>query len=772
MFLFIKGYIVNAMSNEKSDVLIDATKIHYLPDTKAFSSEDIEKVASDSSSSLELDADLLEIPKVVREIVPLEDDPTIPVLTFRYFLLSVIFIAPGAFINTMNSYRTTSAAYSIFFVQIASNWAGKWLANILPHKDVKVGRLKFNLNPGPWTIKECAMVTITASSGATGNLGTSSISLAEIFYGEKVNSAVALFFMWAIVFVGYSYAAIARNFLLYDPQFIWPQALMQTTLFQTQKKADTDSKLGSKQMKVFFIVLGGVTVWQFFPEFIFPMTSSLAFLCWVAPKNEVANFIGSGLGGMGFLNLTLDWSNITSTIMLSPYWVQVIQFIAFIIGAWVLLPAAKWGDLSSFKAGLMSNSLFMGNGTKYPTNLLLTKDLRLNETAYELLGPVHLGAQRAWNMFFDYAAYMSGFVWVVLFGYESLGASFSKLKASFKNRKLNDSLPINLQYTDRLNKLQSKYDEVPLLWYLVLFLTSFVTLIAIFASGHMFMPWWTCIVALAFGSVIVTPLAWLYALSNFQLAIGTFNELLYGYMVQNIPTRHPAGAITYGAIAGDAWYRAQYILQDQKIGHYMHLPPKAVFFSQIFGELIGVPINYGALRWVLKTKMEFLNGTKKDSLHQWTGQSIVSSNSNAVQYVILGPKRLFENYKVLPYGFLAGVIAPVILFALHKAFPKSKLKFRLWNTTVFFSTMSTFYGNLSTGYLSRFIGGTVTMFWAFRYKHELWKRYNYLLAAALDTGYNLAILLIFIFFSAGKVVNMPNWWGNNAESIERCFAKP
>lgn len=86
------------------------------------------------------------------------------------------------------------------------------------------------------------------------------------------------------------------------------------------------------------------------------------------------------------------------------------------------------------------------------------------------------------------------------------------------------------------------------------------------------MPWWCLLAALVFGSMIV-PLSWLYALSKSQLAIGTFNELLYGYMVQSMKTKHPVGAAEYGAIAGDAWYRAQYILQDQKIGHCMHLPP-------------------------------------------------------------------------------------------------------------------------------------------------------------------------------------------------------
>lgn len=47
------------------------------------------------------------------------------------------------------------------------------------------------------------------------------ISMAELYFGIRINPAVAIFFMWAVVWVGYSYAAIARQFLLYDPQYPW-----------------------------------------------------------------------------------------------------------------------------------------------------------------------------------------------------------------------------------------------------------------------------------------------------------------------------------------------------------------------------------------------------------------------------------------------------------------------------------------------------------------------------------------------------------------------
>jgi MFS family permease len=125
-------------------------------------------------------------------------------------------------------------------------------------------------------------------------------------------------------------------------------------------------------------------------------------------------------------------------------------------------------------------------------------------------------------------------------------------------------------------------------------------------------------------------------------------------------------------------------------------------------------------------------------------------------------------YRVVPYGFLVGLAAPIFIYALNRFFPR--VKFRLWNTTIFFATMANFFGNISTGYTSAFLGGAVVMFWAYRYRYDVWARWNYILAAAFDAGFNLNMLLIFLFFGAGKIITMPNWWGNEELSSERCFA--
>ncbi|KAI0143848.1 OPT superfamily oligopeptide transporter [Hypoxylon sp. NC0597] len=734
-----------------------------------------ESVEVDVDLENENDPEISQIPLEVRRVVSLHDDTTLPTLTFRYFLLSVIFVIPGAFLSAMNSFRTTYAPYSVFFVQIASNYFGLWLARVLPSRQVRIPftNQSFSLNPGPWSVKEHVLITVTAASGATGNLALTPIALGDLYFNTRVHPAAAIFFMWSIDAIGYAFAAIARQVLLYEPAYPWFQALCQTALFETQSKQNKNpTPTARKQMRVFWLVLLGITLWQFLPEYVFPMTSSLAFLCWVAPHNPVANFIGSGLGGMGFLNLSFDWANISNylagvPLFLSPWWSQVVLFASFVMSCWVLLPAAKWGGLGNYPHCLMTNRACTADGGRYPVTDLVTPQNTFNQTAYEENGPLYLGVHYLWSIFFDYASYVSAYSWIAFFGAGQIKEAFQKFRARRKNK----GQGINHQYTDRLNVLMRSYPEVPLWWYVALFLAAFVAIMTMVGLDIMFIPWWTFLVALATGAAVVVPLGWLYALSNYQLPIGTFNELLYGTMVQNLKTnRSPIGASVYGSIAGDAWYRAQYMLQDQKIGHYMHVPQRAVFFSQVFGITMGVPINYAAMRWIVDTKRDYLTGSVVDAAHIWTGQSLAGSLTMGVQYVLLGPTRLFqqEQFRPLPYAFLVGAGAPALIYLLHRLFPRAK--FNLWNTTIFFSGASIFYGNVSTGYFSRFIGGFVVMYWAYRYRYQLWAKYNFILAAAFDAGFNLNMLLIFLCFGSARVIGMPNWWGNDAGNVEKCYA--
>lgn len=73
---------------------------------------------AEDEDEADLAEDLRELPKIVRSIVSLEDDPNAPTITFRYFLLCFIFVPPGAILFQMGIFRTTASAYPILFVQI------------------------------------------------------------------------------------------------------------------------------------------------------------------------------------------------------------------------------------------------------------------------------------------------------------------------------------------------------------------------------------------------------------------------------------------------------------------------------------------------------------------------------------------------------------------------------------------------------------------------------------------------------------------------------
>lgn len=144
------------------------------------------------------DPRIQDIPSYVRRVVSFSDDPTLPTLTFRYFILTIIFVVPGAFLSMMSHYRTTYAPYSIFFVQIASSYIGDWLAKVLPAWNVRLPltRWSFSLNPGPFSVKEHVLITISAASGATYNMGYTPISMAELYFDTRVHPMVAIVFMW------------------------------------------------------------------------------------------------------------------------------------------------------------------------------------------------------------------------------------------------------------------------------------------------------------------------------------------------------------------------------------------------------------------------------------------------------------------------------------------------------------------------------------------------------------------------------------------------
>src|ERR1700709_1196636 len=99
------------------------------------------------------------------------------------------------------------------------------------------------------------------------------------------------------------------------------------------------------------------------------------------------------------------------------------------------------------------------NGTSYPILSLITNETTFNQTAYAEYGPIFVGAQQLWGMFFDYASFTSALFWMVLFGWPQLKSVWIKFR---ERQRSGYTKSINEQYTDQLNVLMRSYKEVPL----------------------------------------------------------------------------------------------------------------------------------------------------------------------------------------------------------------------------------------------------------------------------------------------------------------------
>ncbi|CAL9104484.1 unnamed protein product, partial [Musa textilis] len=91
--------------------------------------------------------------------VPVEDDPTMPVLTFRMWVLGTASCVLLSFLNQFFWYRKEPLSITSISAQIAVVPLGHLMAStVTDHVFFKGSRWEFTLNPGPFNIKEHVLI--------------------------------------------------------------------------------------------------------------------------------------------------------------------------------------------------------------------------------------------------------------------------------------------------------------------------------------------------------------------------------------------------------------------------------------------------------------------------------------------------------------------------------------------------------------------------------------------------------------------------------------
>ncbi|GJZ66319.1 oligopeptide transporter 4-like protein [Tanacetum coccineum] len=215
---------------------------------------------------------------------------------------------------------------------------------------------------------------------------------------------------------------------------------------------------------------------------------------------------------------------------------------------------------------------------------------------------------------------------------------------------------------------------------------------------------------------------------------------------------------TYGYMS---MLQAISFLSDFKLGHYMKIPPRSMFLVQFLGTIIAGTVNL-CVAWYLLSNIDNICHPGATSDSPWTCPIDHVFFDASVIWGLVGPKRIFGplgNYGALNWFFLGGIMGPVAVWLCHKAFPNVSW-IPLINLPVLLGATASMPPAAAVNYNSWILVGTIFNFFVFRYRKMWWRRYNYILSAALDAG--VAFMAVLLYVSTGLEDISVDWWGTDS----------
>ncbi|KAL7119246.1 hypothetical protein ACP275_02G051700 [Erythranthe tilingii] len=691
----------------------------------------------------------------VRLTVTNTDDPTLPVWTFRMWLLGLFSCAMLSFLNQFFAYRTEPLVITQITVQVASLPVGHFLAAVLPKSRFRIpgfGSRMFSLNPGPFNMKEHVLISIFANAGSAFGNGSAYavgiVTIVKAFYGRKISFLAGWLLIITTQVLGYGWAGLLRKYVVEPAHMWWPGTLVQVSLFRALHEKDEQRM---SRAKFFLIALICSFSWYLVPGYIFPTLTSISWVCWTFSKSVTAQQIGSGLRGLGFGALTLDWTAVASFLLsplICPFFAIMNIFAGYVLIIYLVLPIAYWGfDLyGASKFPIFSSHLFTAQGHKYNISAIVNNKFELDLQSYEEQGRIHLSMFFALTYGFGFATIAATLTHVGCFYGREIYARF---RASYKGKD------------DVHTRLMRRYEDIPSWWFYILLAVTLAAslILCIFLNDQVQMPWWGLIFASVISFTFTLPISIITATTNQTPGLNIITEYVMGIIYPGRPIANVCFK-TYGYMS---MAQAVSFLSDFKLGHYMKIPPRSMFIVQFLGTIIAGTVNIAVAWWLLTSITNICQDDLLPPDSPWTCPGDRVFFDASVIWGLVGPKRIFGslgNYSSMNWFFLGGAIGPVLVWFLHKAFPKQSW-IPLINLPVLLGATGAMPPATPLNYNAWIIIGTIFNFFVFRYRKIWWQRYNYILSAALDAG--VAFMAVGLYFTLGMEEKGIDWWGTSGE---------
>lgn len=690
----------------------------------------------------------------VRAAVPVDFDPNVRLNHWRLWFLTTLFVIVFAGVNQFFSLRYPTITIGYVVAQILSFPIGKTLAR-LPDKKCKF-LLFFDLNPGPYSVQEHALLTIIVSLTASTAYAMNILIATTDFYKIELSVGYQILVVLASQSLGYSAAQVCQRWIVYPAQAIWPQALITTTIFSTLQKSDFSdavrvTRITWSRYKMFTIVLLGSFVWYWVPNFLFKALSSFNWICWIAPNNTIVNQIFGINSGLAVgIPITFDWTQITQALsvnpLATPYHVAVNTYASVFIFFIIVLPALYYTNTWYAKyMPMISSSSFDNKQKVYNASKILNGDLKVDKAKYRSYSPVFVPYSYLLSYALNFAAITSLITHSILYSGNDI---WNLLKNS---SHLGDDV--------HRRAIKKHFKDVPYWWSAVLFCVSLALAFGAIAGYPEFshMPAWGLVLAVVIALLTFLFEALLQATTNQHVGLNIITELIAGYVFQGNPIANTLIKL-FGFIPNR---QGLDFARDLKLGQYMKIPPRTLFWFQIYGTIWASLVNVGVQQWMrFHVKDICVAGTEFSCPN---GKVIYTASiifSLTEEMFSVG-----KRYNALLWFFLIGALFPVFTYVLWRRYP-TKWYGRI-NGPVFFTGAGNIPPSTLYNYSLYFATCFAFNFYWKRFYKAAHARYNNVIAAGFDAGVAFAAVIIFLCvkYPGGNL----NWWGNTVYKNTKDF---
>jgi len=471
----------------------------------------------------------------------------------------------------------------------------------------------------------------------------------------------------------------------------------------------------------------------------------------------VTRIFGGAAGneGLGAFSISLDWAYVGSGggsigSLFTPLATQLSLYggCAVCMIAFCACYAMNTWNTQNFP--FLTQLLFSENGTEYDQLSILNDDFTLNEEKLAVQGlPWYAASQLLYKV--SRTMYIGAALTHCLLWH---GKSLYKIIWTDRNEEC----------TDPHYQKMKVYKEISNWWYFALFVATLAMALGTTYGAKSGLPWWATIVSVLFGWIFVPAIGSLYCTVGYAPSIEVMIQMLGGALVPGKPV-----ANMYFTVYGyNPVVQALALLKDLKLGQYCKIPPRVTFTMQFIGTIIGGLLNFVIMKTVLSSQRDVLRDVQGTNV--WSGQQVQSYNSAAIAWGALGQPLYATGtrYGFVPYMLLVGLGFPIPFYYLHKKFPK--FGFNHVFTPILVAELGFLSVGINSSVFTSFVLAVFSQYYLRKYRPTWFRKYNFLLSAALDGGTSV---MIFVYTFAvgggsGKVVPFPNWALNPKGNPDYC----